>query len=314
MPDDFAAAIEPLRANLESLIVDERDGRQGDEAMPAPTSRAMAQMAEEHKYPMPGYDRPIEGALTMGRMYATAAEDHALALSRLCLDRTPIVYAHAPMARACLEASARAVPLLDAQIDTALRVARFMNERLDDLENLKRAIASIDGVPKSAKQQIKTLVDDIFAAGAAVGLRKVTKKNTPSRLAEPYAGITARVVHLLDDHQQYLRPLEVNGGRLLYADLSSVTHANKHAVASRIRELTEEEASAAGAPPLELTMPGMATGAVMADSGLVNRALALSTVAVVLASHHRRLIYGHLSDDWEGRRRNSMELVAAIWR
>jgi hypothetical protein len=137
-PAAFRHTVHPTVVEMHNLIEGVRDNGVRHGGLPAPVSKAMAELADESQWVTPQWDRPVSDTHDIGNIMLSAACDHALSFVDLLeLARTP-VYSHLVVARATFEAAVVAGWLNQPNVSVEQRVKRGLAEQLYNQFEVKR--------------------------------------------------------------------------------------------------------------------------------------------------------------------------------
>ena len=119
------------------IHISDQLGEEVDEAPGSPYAleRANNEMGPAGKWG----DEPVHTAMSLASLKLTAAKDHILSLHKQ-LEPPHTLYGLAVVARASVEASAKAFWLLDPNISVRVRVARSLGEQLYSAQEASAAL------------------------------------------------------------------------------------------------------------------------------------------------------------------------------
>jgi hypothetical protein len=206
-----------------ALIVAERDPAWETPAADSPAGRELA--AEEARQPAPGTGSwPWLGAARTARWALWVMVEEAQALPVL-VNPDVTSYAADAVCRAVLEAGSLAWWLLDPDIDSARRTARFLLYRLDSAEETRKAVGALelapDEDPSEYGETVDSVLQEIGDLGWSVPETKSGRKNLRKLIfdeqEEHWRGYTERAADLVAQ-------IWPEGG-LPYRLLSAVVHA-----------------------------------------------------------------------------------------
>lgn len=224
-PDQVAQAVEPMRSTIESAVHDLRDCRDRRGWEPEPLSPAARDAEADAELAGGLGDRPVSDVRLAALLLCTAAEDHALALTKLLGVHHP-VFAHHPLARSVLECAARASNLVEVGLTPRQRLIRWTNDRLYSLAEMKK-------LSPAGAAQATARTDQLLDAAEELGLdRSAAGRRRPPQLKPPRKDSTQLVGRLMADGDD-----PTGFGTLSYRLFSATTHGTAYALAQRLEAL-----------------------------------------------------------------------------
>jgi hypothetical protein len=221
-------------------------------------------------------------AYSTATLAITACEDHATAICRLLAGDPVPTWAHSTLARAALEASARAFWLLELDIGAHRRVARYMTYRIAD-QTASAALADAVGEPteaSNARARARMIVDEADRLGFAATR---SRKGAPRAIGEPMPGPTQLVRNNLRDGD----PESDDLGTIAYRGYSAIAHAQPHGLMQGI-----------DADRDSLTPAGLMTGALVTRSNVVNGTLTAVALGYGHAVGELAALFGWTDAEW----------------
>lgn len=172
-PDPYYVFIGPMKDALLGLV-DAREAAQASSGgIPAATSAAMAELADEPKWTGTWGDEPLQQAHSIAGLRLAVAEDCIRSIGRLLDSDPPVIFAHMLIARSALELSARSWWLDELGIGHETRIARTMTERIYNFREQAKVPADvIDETGRTLAQRaddgISAIVDEAVRRGIHV--------------------------------------------------------------------------------------------------------------------------------------------------
>jgi hypothetical protein len=160
-----------------------------------------------------------------------SASDHLRAIADLLGHRHGF-FPNFSLARAVLEAAARAWYLLDPEIDCDERLRRYLNERLVSLQEQVWLLTNIGDATDDKRAEIT----EILLTAELHGYPVRRSSGRPSSIGLQRRPTTAALIHeLIPD------PTGTMAGKALYQVMSAVVHAAPHALTKEVFETDEPE-------------------------------------------------------------------------
>lgn len=214
--DPFYAHIGPVRDVIRELTEQGRATRERWNAKPDAESQGMAEYAVEADYLGVWGEQPVVTTVTSAGFLLFAAEDHLRSMAAMFDSDPAPVFGHLVLARAALEAAARARWLLVGSIGVRGRVSRGLANRAQDLENQIKF-----GVRDETWDPVAKL-SELQSAAEAGGFARRSKKDNVV-LHEEVPGYRTLVSDLFQG-----TPFGGDGlPSLLYSYFSSVVHGQQ---------------------------------------------------------------------------------------
>ena len=186
----------------------------GEEVDEAPGSRYALELANSETGPAGKWgDEAVHTAMSLASLKLTAAKDHILSVHKLLVPPHSL-YGLAVMARASVEASAKAFWLLDPNISVRERVGRSLGEQLYSAEEASSALALLIDNWKDPGT-----VDDIKAEAKDLGVKWQRPGNMTTRAGE-----------VLRQHTE--RPAKACGA---YMYMCAVAHSTQYATLQHLK-------------------------------------------------------------------------------
>lgn len=181
-----------MRSGLLWLLEDVAQRQTANDHQPTPGSRAAVEVAEEPAYAEHVGGRPVVNARQMGSIQLAAAADHLGAMCRVLELEATVLYADKVLARAGIEAAARAFWLLDPSIDARTRVARGLSERFHDTYQAGQLLGDEDRTERMADREA------LLQRASTAGFKCFTPRKNPAYVEHERPGATAVMKQLLD--------------------------------------------------------------------------------------------------------------------
>lgn len=293
---DFAVIVDPLLASLDGFVADVTAVRERWEWNPAADSQAMAELALGERFAGAWRTDPLNEAYHHAGLLFIAAEDHATALCRLLRDDATSVFAHVPMARASIEASAIAHRLTSRHIDARARVSRYMSECIYSETELGRAL------PERA-DRYRMRRDAIVEQAVALGMKKINNRGRPPSIDAPRPGTTSAVASLFG--RDLADPNALDTGKLLYSLYSAIAHGTVYGLQRSLEPLgTDHELH-----PDWMPHPTQVIAGVYVDADDVAHLVGAVTHAYLLAAAPYLQLMGWWTDELSAQAHNALALI-----
>jgi hypothetical protein len=233
----------------------------------------MAELADEHRFAGGWGKEPVRDSHSASWLFLGAADDMIRSLCRLFEGGATPVYGHIPLARAAVEACARAAWLAEPGVGVKKRVARGVSERLYSLGE----VAKLPGAPDNSDRR-RRILDEADKQGFA---RFSTRGQTIVSLEERRKGNTALVTWLFGQPDQEL-------GEIIYRFWSAVSHSTLYGLTQSL----DRDVSQASRIDSLVTV-GLAT-----RSDQVVTVMAAVGIAYIDAARFHDQLFGWRTDDW----------------
>jgi len=269
-----------MRGGLLSLLADVSRRQDVNDHQPAPGSPAALDVADEPTFAAHIVGRPVVLARQMGAVQLHAAADQFGAMCRLLELEATVLFADKVLARAGIEAAARALWLLDPGISTRARVARGLSERLHDSFQAGQLFGDEGQADRHARREA------LLQQARAAGFTCETPKKSPAYvIGEPRPHATQAMQSLLD-----AEPTDGDDslGRGTQRYLSSFVHATSLGLHSTF--------SVAEAVVID---HGVSSAPLVSDSGTVARLTAICSLAWMLVATPYLTYMGWRDPAWD---------------
>jgi hypothetical protein len=186
--EEFRSAMRPIAKSLSNYASAIRDEGEQNGHLPWASSRAMAELADQHRWSTPEWLEPARNAHAYGGFLTYLIAEHVSAHAAI-IDGSSVgpSYAHMSCVRAVLEAVPIAHWLLDPAIGAETRIQRSITFRLHSANQQKRMV-NIAGARDAAERS--TSACRAFAAanrwslrGGAVAGDSIPKATSYSKVA-----------------------------------------------------------------------------------------------------------------------------------
>jgi hypothetical protein len=284
----FDAQVEPLRANLLSLLDASRDLRESHGSLATAESPAMAELADEARYSGAWGERPVESAHSWAGVLLVAAEDQLRTMCRIVVGE-PTLYGPQSLARSGLEMSGRAYWLTEPGIGVERRITRFATERLFNASELRR----LKGDVKRATEIEKQVTDTAHSLGLSL-LRG--KRYTHTHVSEQRPSGNEIFQSLLQDIEPY------GLGHTMFSYLSAVDHGTLYGLLQAVGSGEPEGALRPAMRPL-----GM-------NSQATNQLLGIATFGYSFAATRNAELWGWADEAWTRAFGNALRHVSDVLR
>ena len=287
-------ATSALRSALEDLIEQRQCRRQGHGYVSSATSRAMAELEASNR--LQAYvGTPTEDAVHFADQFLLAAEDHFGALCRLVVHDMPVLFADKVLARAGIEACARAVWILDPALDAQRRAFRGLSQRFATMK------ANEDLLKGAAEERLfcKDRRDELISQCRSAGL-PVTRRNGTAFVGEPLPTERSAMRNLFG----HTPGDEVDLGSLSQTWLSRFVHSDPAGLMENMLETLPGDVEAP-------RIAGVLTRGLGASSDRANQVMGLCILAQLKADAIFLRHQGWEDDDWGRTILNVRALVRA---
>lgn len=284
----FRAATEPALAALEDIVTRSREVRERASYLPEADSDAMLELDQEARFAGAWGAQPVTDCHAASWLVLVAGED--LIGSFIALARSPGAHVYGPMvlARAALEACARAKWLAAPGIGVRRRVARGETERLYSAVEINKIRRAMD---TDVDDEVRT---QILAEAERQGFTKKSRSGQSVVSLEEYRPTATECF-------RQLFGISDGFGETMFRYWSAVSHGTAYGLLGSLESLGHPMVSTGGLVPM-----GMKTSS--GDIVFLVRALVLGYRAAVLA---QRDLFGWTSEAWERTMQNTILLVSS---
>jgi hypothetical protein len=259
-------ATSALRSALEDLIEQRQSRRQGHGYVSSASSRAMAEL-EASKRLQAYVGTPTEDAVHFADQFLLAAEDHFGALCRLVVHDAPVLFADKVLARAGIEACARAVWILDPALDAQRRAFWGLTQRFATMKANEDLLKGAAEERQFCKDRRNELISQCRSGGLPV-----TRRDGTAFVGEPLPTERSAMRNLFG----YTPGDEVDLGSLSQTWLSRFVHSDPAGLMENMLETLPSEIEAP-------TIPGALTRGLAASSDGANQVMGLCSLALLRA-------------------------------
>jgi hypothetical protein len=292
--EQFYGPIRPVRDAMRALAQSGKAMRTSRGQLPDASSQGMEEIAAENRYATVWGLEPIFTAFTSAGLLLYAAEDHIDSLARLFDAPPPPVYGHQVLARAVLEAAARARWLLERRGGARCRVERVVANRVSALEaqvHLEDALKAPGATPSEEM---------------AAQLERAEREGFAHRTRKGELALNATVPGYGALVRQLFKSTPFGNGdmaRVVYSYYSAVVHGESHGILESLdRENVVVDALA-----------GSASAPIGATNIAVVVAMAVATAGYMSAVDEQVALMGWSDDRWTAARSAAVSTMATAF-
>jgi hypothetical protein len=294
-PGVFANAVRPLCDAVLDIADTHRRDCEAHDFEPAPGSIAAIEDAEVEDRERALGGAPAFEARQVGAMQLAAAEDCVRALVRLVVDDEPVIVADKVVARAAIEAAARAKWLLDPKLDRRTRIERDLTERLASLWDQRL-------LGPATEPDLSRRRDEILDQARRAGFVPMLPRKQAPHVGSPRPKATSVMIALFDHPEAGAE--DENLGRLMQSFLSMFVHSSSGGLMSAV---LQEHAVAIDAERTSAPL-GNTSAMVNILTGVVGMAY------LEAAEAHRRLMGWDVDGGWRKLSNNFLAMDLAMAR
>lgn len=289
----FMAEIEPMRAVVLDLVHQTHARREATSLIPAADSPAIGEMAQTAELSARVGGQPILDALSLANLELVAAEDAIQAQCHLVAMRQPFLYVDKILVRCSLEASGRALWLLDPTLDARRRACRGLTQRLVDLTAM---IKLLGGDQRQSRIERR---EELVRRARAAGLIVHRRKGHPPEVEDHWPSERKVMRDLL----AYGEEDEIDVGDIAQRFLSLFVHAT---TAGLLQARSTTWPAGVRPPP---TLDGMVASPLTMNSSDVRFMLVLAAAGYMIAANANARLHGWDDEPWRRMMSNARETV-----
>lgn len=285
----FAAAIEPLAAVLDDVVVHTARIREALEFTPAQGSPAALELEENETLSGAWSTYPVTDAHANIWLFFIIVEDLIGSTLTLARDRATHVYSPAVLARSALEAAARCSWLSEPKIGARQRVSRWATEQLYSAAEEHRLL----GDASNALERRSSILE----SAERHGFSKRTRKGKPPAVEEDRPSATVLFRKLFGEEDDF--------GAALFSFWSAIAHSTFYGVFNAVDAAAARKAGPPDNGPL--VRVGVVADAVSLRLVLVSLVLGYHRMALTL-----RDLFGWGDEDWRKSLNNALRLARDV--